>query len=342
MGERTRAALRGLLSVRPVPGAHRVALRAGISVGVPLLTVLALGRPGWSVYAAFGAFTSLYGRNHVHLSRAVMQVSAGAALTCSVVVGVLVGSLEARAWVAVPVAAAVAALGALLAAAQDWHPPGPLFLVFAFGAVASAPRTVADVPVAAAVAGLSALFALVVGNVGSVLSRRRSRPARLAHVWTWQPVRYALAVVLAGGVATAAGIGHPYWAMVAAVAPLSAVGVTAQLVRAAHRALGTLLGLLTSAALLAPHLSPYATVLVVAGLQIVTELLVGRNYGLALLFVTPMALLMGQLAVARPPGELLFDRGVETVIGAAVGGAIVLAEPWLRRRSPTGAWAPER
>ncbi|MET7969206.1 FUSC family protein [Micromonospora sp. NPDC005305] len=336
MAEQLRATLRGLLHVRPAPGAHRVALRAGISVLVPLLAVLAAGHPGWSVYAVFGAFTSFYGRNHVHLSRVAMQASAGAALTGSVVLGVLVGALPSRAWVAVPVAAVVAALGAVLAAAQDWHPPGPLFLVFAFGAVASAPHTVSDVPVAAALAGLSALFSLLVGNAGSVLRRQRSRPARLAHVWTWQPMRYALAVVLAGGVATAVGIGHPYWAMVAAVAPLSATGVTAQLVRAAHRILGTLLGLLTSAVLLAPALPPYATVLVVAVLQIVTELLVGRNYGLALLFITPMALLMGQLAVARPAGQLLYDRGVETVIGGVVGGAIVLCEPWLRSRLTGG------
>ncbi|MCW3814227.1 FUSC family protein [Micromonospora sp. DR5-3] len=337
MGDHVRATLRGVLHVRPARGAHRVALRAGISVLVPLLTVLALGHPGWSVYAVFGAFTSLYGRNHVHLSRAAMQASAGATLTGAIVLGVLVGSLESRAWTAVPVTAAVTALGAVLAAAQDWHPPGPLFLVFAFGAVASVPHRVSDVPVAAAVAGLSSLFALLVGNVGSLLRRQRSRPVRLAHVWTWAPVRYALAVLLAGGTATAVGIGHPYWAMVAAVAPLSVQGVTAQLVRAAHRILGTLLGLLTSALLLAPHLSAYATVLVVAALQIVTELLVGRNYGLALLFITPMALLMGQLAVARPTGQLLFDRGVETAIGAAIGGLIVLGEPWLRRRiSPAG------
>ncbi|MER7273851.1 FUSC family protein [Dactylosporangium sp. NPDC000244] len=336
MGEQVRAMLTGLLHIRPMRGTHRVALRAGVSILVPLLTVLALGHPSWTAYAAFGAFTSLYGRNHVHLSRAAMQASAAAALTVSVVLGVLVGSLESRALVAVPAAALVAAAGAVLAAAQDWHPPGPLFLIFAFGAVASAPHQVSDVAVAAAVAGASSLFALVVGNVGSLVRRQRSRPARLAHVWTWEPVRYALAVVLAGGLATGIGIGHPYWAMVAAVAPLSAPGRTAQLVRAAHRILGTLLGLLPSAALLAMHLPPYATVLVVAALQIVTELLAGRHYGLALLFITPMALLMGQLTVARPAGQLLLDRGVETVIGGLIGGAIVLCQPWLRRHRTRG------
>ena len=69
-----------------------------------------------------------------------------------------------------------------------------------------------------------------------------------------------------------------------------------------------------------------------AGLGIVTEL-VARNYGLALLFITPMAMLMGQLADPRPIGPLLFDRSVETMIGASIGGLIILAEQLLRRRA---------
>jgi uncharacterized membrane protein YccC len=104
-------------------------------------------------------------------------------------------------------------------------------------------------------------------------------------------------------------------------------------VRAGHRIIGTLLGLLTSAVLLAPTLGQLGTVLLVAGLGIVTELVVARNYGLALLFITPMAMLMGQLADPRPIGPLLLDRGVETVIGASIGGLIVLAEQLLRRRA---------
>jgi len=42
---------------------------------------------------------------------------------------VLVGTLESRAWVAVGVTAVLAVLGSLVSAAQDWHPPGPIFLV---------------------------------------------------------------------------------------------------------------------------------------------------------------------------------------------------------------------
>ena len=333
MTETIRLTTRRLMTLSPGPWAHRVALRAGISVLVPLLAVLALGHPEWSAYAAFGAFTSLYGRNHVHLSRLTMQVSAGTVLTVSVVAGVLVGTLESRAWVAVAGATVLAAVVSLISTAQDWHPPGPLFPVFGFGAVASLPHTVGDVAVAAAVAGASAAFAVAVGTVGAVFRRQRSRPAGRVRVRPLDALRYAVAVLLAGAAATASGIGHPYWAMVAAVAPLSAPAVTAQLTRAGHRVVGTLLDLVSSAVLLAPAFPAVALVLVVAALQIVTELLVGRNYGLALVFITPMALLMGQLAAPRPALPLLLDRGIETLIGAAVGMVVIVATALLHRRA---------
>ena len=191
-------------------------------------------------------------------------------------------------------------------------------------------------PVAAAVCVASVLFSLLVGNAGALLRRQVSRPTRLAPAWTWQPIRFVVAVGVAGALATALGavlgVGHPYWAMVAAVAPLTARGISRQMVRAGHRILGTLLGLVTGAALLALGLGPVATVLVVVVLQVLTELVVGRNYGLAMLLITPMALLMGQLAAPRPAGSLLLDRGVETVVGGLVAIAIVLLEESLRRR----------
>ena len=48
-----------VLHVGPHDGAHRVALRAGVSVLLPLLLLVLAGHAGWTPYAAFGAFTSL-------------------------------------------------------------------------------------------------------------------------------------------------------------------------------------------------------------------------------------------------------------------------------------------
>ncbi|MCW2620961.1 MAG: hypothetical protein JWL64_563 [Frankiales bacterium] len=325
--------VRDLLRLNPAPGSHRVALRAGLSVAVPLLTVVLLDRTPWAIYAAFGSFAALYGRNHVHLPRAVMQASAAVCLVAAVCLGSVLAASHTGRWTLVVVAAVVAGIGSALSAAFDWHPPGPLFLVFAFGTVASGHGGWTDVPVALAVSTASAVFALVVGNIGAVTRRTSGQPRpHLRAPELRGSLRFVVAVGVAGAIATAAGIGHPFWAMVAAAAPLSMAGRGNQALRAGHRISGTFVGLAISAPLLLLELDPVPLVLVVVALQFATELLVGRNYGLALLFITPMALLMGQLGRSQPAAGLLLDRGVETTIGALVAIALLVVEHRPARR----------
>ena len=70
----------------------------------------------------------------------------------------------------------------------------------------------------------------------------------------------------------------------------------------------------------------------VALLQAVTELMVVRHYGLALIFITPLALLSVQLANPEPIGVLITDRFAETMIGVTVGVlAAILTRP---RKAP--------
>ena len=67
-----------------------------------------------------------------------------------------------------------------------------------------------------------------------------------------------------------------------------------------------------------------------------------RNYAFALLFITPLALLMVQLAHPQPVGPTLEARVVETAIGVVVGQAlgevhpVAAAEPGLLRGGGEG------
>ena len=70
----------GVIRVGPHQGDHRVAARAALSVGVPLLVLLVIGRLDLSVYASFGAFAALYGRLDVPRRRIRMQATAGGIL----------------------------------------------------------------------------------------------------------------------------------------------------------------------------------------------------------------------------------------------------------------------
>jgi uncharacterized membrane protein YccC len=62
-------------------------------------------------------------------------------------------------------------------------------------------------------------------------------------------------------------------------------------------------------------------VVLVVALQFVVEILVARNYALAVVFITPLALLQGTLATGELDGPvvgLLAGRLVETAIGCAL------------------------
>lgn len=87
---------------------------------------------------------------------------------------------------------------------------------------------------------------------------------------------------------------------------------------------GTLAGVALTWLILS--LDPAAPVLIgiVVVMQIGAELFVGRNYGLALLFITPLALCMVQLANPLPTDQIVADRALETVLGIAIAMIITL------------------
>lgn len=322
--------LRNLLRIGPHAGAHHVALRTGVSVGVPLITLWAVDRLDWSLYAAFGAFTALYGRSLVGAARTRMQSSAAVTFVASVVLGTTIALAPAAHWVLVGAAALWAAIIALVSERFAWAPPGAIFQVFALGACASAPAVAGDLLPALLVSSAVAVFALLVGLVPggpvrdaaplpSFRALLRRREVRL-HL-----LRYLLAAGIAGAIATAIGLGHPYWAALSAVVPLAAADTAGRLLRAGQRLLGTVVGLAIAAAILAFHPSGLVAVLIAVALQVCAELLVVRNYGLALVFITPLALVMIGIAHPVDAGALIQDRAIDTLLGVAVGMALTLA-----------------
>ncbi len=328
-----------LLAFGPHAGAHRVAIRATVSTLVPLLVLLLIGHSEWSAWAAFGAFTALYGRNRVHLPRIVMQSTAAAVMVSAVALGSLVATLPAPVWPMIVGGAVLAGLVSVVSDAEDWHPPGPLFALFAFSGSASIPGlSLADAGVATAVAAASAAFSLLVGGASAGVRRIRRLPApahapversyRLSpgrRVQLRRVARYAISVLLAGAAATLLGIGHPYWAMVSAVVPIASGTLAAGLARGTHRIVGTTVGVLLAAAALLLRPADLVIVLLVALCTFGVELLVGRNYGIAMVFVTPLALLAVHLATPTPVELLLVDRLVESIIGALIGIAVGFA-----------------
>ncbi|MEU0209745.1 FUSC family protein [Streptomyces canus] len=138
-------------------------------------------------------------------------------------------------------------------------------------------------------------------------------------------MRTALGCALAGYASLALGIGRPYWALVTA-ASLYQANVTLTWSRGVQRVVGNLVGVLVFAAVVPlAHLGPTALVLCCLALNFGAEALIGRNYWLGSICVTPMALLITEFAGYQEPGRLITERVVDTLVGALVGFVAAMA-----------------
>ena len=332
------ASLRRFVSFSPARGVdHIPAFRIALGLAIPMLVLLATDRVEWAMYVGFGAFTGIYSKYEPTRLRFRRQSLAGAMLTLCVTLGASLAQLgehldpTLESWIALLVGAVVAGLAATFVLLHGLKPGGAIFPLFAVAAVGAAPPA-APIWVALLVAGACAALCVVLGLLGHWAGERhpgaqvdppreRWSRAQLASEFG----RFAIAAAIAGMLGLASGLPFPYWAQIAAIAPLSAPGRTLQIERGLHRVIGTALGVITTAFLLSFPAEPWQLVVWVVLLQFLAELYVLRNYAFALLFITPLALLMVQLAHPQPVGPTLEARVLETAIGVVVGIAVVIA-----------------
>ncbi|MFE9249140.1 FUSC family protein [Streptomyces sp. NPDC007088] len=124
---------------------------------------------------------------------------------------------------------------------------------------------------------------------------------------------------LAGYAAHALGSDRPYWAIVTAVS-LYQSNLTLSWNRAVQRVFGNLVGVGVFAVLSPlPRAASVWLVVLVLALSFGAEAFMPRNYWLGSCCVTPIALLISEFSQLHGAGELIGDRVLDTVLGAAVG-----------------------
>lgn len=135
-------------------------------------------------------------------------------------------------------------------------------------------------------------------------------------------LRMTLAVGASVIIAHVLGRSHPYWVPLTAAAVLQ--GVTPNLVaqRAIDRAVGTFFGLGLVWLIMGFHPSKPDIMGLALALQFLMLTFIARNYGIAVIFITGLALLIIHAAAAHLAlPSLLFARLVDTLIGVAIAVA---------------------
>lgn len=305
--------------------------------------------------ASLGSFTALYGAALNHVERVKAQALIGLGLIAASSVGVL---LAGSTWLTVLGVMLVASVASLLILGFSVGPPGPVMFILVNGVSAhiSSPTALGG----QGLPGHLVVLMVVAGVVSSLLVvgaprllprvRRAEGPARpLSQIFgylelergrRWVAVRVIAAVLLASLVSLPLGVPRGYWVVLAAVAILQASHrVPLTVSRAVQRLLGTLGGVLVF--MLVSLLDPSGlwVVLLVSGFQFMTEAVVTKNYGLALLFITPTALIISTAGATTSLSSVMGERIFDTFLGALVAMVVLFVtvwaslRPWQRRRA---------
>ena len=306
-----------------------IGLQAALGIAAPIAVMTLLGEPALGYVAASGAFTVLFAGSSSIVDRAKVLPLVAALLIVSAGLGVLAAPFD----LLVSVGVVIVAIGtAALAFGFRLGPPGPLFFILVFGLSAHVVGAGAINPwkyIAAFVAGC--LFSYLVAVSPLLLARHRAGAPRPLRDLLPGPaldadarlllLRFALVSVTGVLLALTVDPERSYWIVGGAVAVIGvAAARRAAMQRGLHRMLGTVVGAGVYALLALLHPAGLWLALLLGILQFTIELVVVRHYALALVFITPLVLLLTGAATGQI-GDMTVavERIVDTVVGAALG-----------------------
>ncbi len=283
-------------------------------------------------YAALGTLVALFGRYAPPRTRNRILLFSALCQTLAVFV------MSAAGWLGLALAAKLVLLALacgifyFVAIAGRFGPPGPLIFIFAAGA---AMRDVTSLQVVLERSAATAVVALLAWAICAATEHFRHHPPREDAAPAPPPrpprallvasTRSAVAAGIAAFTSYAFGADYPFWAAMGALAVLQGAHLHIGMNRALQRMAGTVVGALLVWLILAQDPSVWTIFAILIVLQYVTEIIIGINYGLGQILVTPMALLMTRLAVPDAGGAaIVSERILDTLLGAVIGIAIAV------------------
>ncbi|MET0437372.1 MAG: FUSC family protein [Devosia sp.] len=306
-------------------------LQASVAIAVAIPLAFASPWPHLVGFAALGALAALFGRFAPEKGRGQIVLWAAICQTSGVGVMSLVVWLGASPELQLALLALLSGVFFFISATGRFGPPGALIFIFAAGAAMGTVDGWQVVVERVAATGGVAILAWQICLATEIFRHKATEerplpvePARpLSHRLT-AATRIAVGAGIAALVTHAMGAAHPAWAAMGAVAVIQGSHLHISMNRALQRMMGTVIGAL--AVWLVLQLDPSVTMVVVLliGLQFATEVVIGANYGLGQVLVTPMALLMSHLAAPQAGAGIAPERVFDTLVGVSIGMVIAV------------------
>jgi uncharacterized membrane protein YccC len=312
---------------------------AALASGLPILIGAWRGDLAHGLVASLGGLVFLYLPGTALSHRMAWLMACAFGLVASYALGILSNAYQP---LTIPVLALIAIVVTMVCRFYAVPPPGSLFFVMAASIGAYTPASGLAAILQVGLVGMGCVLAVGIAFVYSLWMLRRFAPAPAPapvtdfDVVVVEPVLIGGFVGLSLALAQALQLPRPYWVPVSCMAVIQGASLRAVWVRQFHRIAGTAVGLLVFWALAALPLDAWRIALLLTALTFVVESLVVRHYGLAVIFITPLTILLADAAHlgTQSPQALMQARLVDTVVGCLAGlaGGICLHSTSVRDR----------
>jgi hypothetical protein len=322
--QRVKNDVQAMLQVRPQIRPWQLSAVAALSVGLPVFIGALTGNIREAVLASMGGLVITYMPNASIVRRMITLIVAlfGFVLSFS-----FVGLLSFN-----PILAAVGILAITILAngiTRYWQVPAPgrFFFIMLAALAATLPFNLEALPVRVGWLMLGGTFTIIFAFLYSLSmpAKEPAAPLAVTVLYTRKQLlieSLVMGMVVAGSyvLALALGLTNPYWVPISCAAIMQGADLRIMRHRQIQRIVGTALGLVIAYLLLLLPLSGVQVAVAITLLVFIVEKSMVRHYGLAIIFITPLTILLADSALGTLAlSELVQARFIDIALGSVIG-----------------------
>ncbi|MGI5310049.1 FUSC family protein [Rheinheimera sp. WS51] len=318
--------IRPLLALNPQKRPFGIHLTVALSVGVPALIAVWLNHFMLGVMASLGGLASLYIRQtplpHRMVTMALVTFGFSASFTLSLLAGF-------NPWVLVLALFFVSFLATFICRFFVVPPPGSFFFIMIACVASAVPFDLALVAQrvglllfgclgASLLALIYSLVQLMAGNKHGLVAAEPTEP-RVAAIFL-EASTIATFIALSYFLALWFGFDKPYWVPISCLAILQGASFRAVWHRKIHRIVGTAIGMGLAWSIFSLNPNAWILAFLIMLFSFLIEVLITRNYGLAVICITPLTIILAEAnSIDQDLNWLLMLRLKDVLLGSFIG-----------------------
>lgn len=311
--------------LKPSPRSWHIPFLAGFAVGIPLLFGYFFADVRSALTASLAGLVILYIPNSKDIFEIMMKM-----FVCSfgMIISYIFGLVFSfNMWIAPFAFGIFSAIAYYIVRYFNLKPPGSFFFIMMASMAIGLPHHPEAIPQKIGIFTIGTLNACLICLIYSLMKNKKESKSSLT---TFQINPYVnlvesfiigicmFASVLVGQIFK---LEYPYWIPISSLAVLQGVNKYHIWKRGLHRIIGTIIGL-GIAWFIFSYVNDILWICIfIITLQIIVEMLITRHYALAVMFLTPMGILLAETgsSTSLNPDYLLKMRFLEILIGSAIG-----------------------